>query len=50
LDDFTIFAECLAGPAAPPAETCPAGVDADLDGDGDVDLIDFGQFESAFSG
>ncbi|MCK4342739.1 MAG: PKD domain-containing protein [Phycisphaerae bacterium] len=47
LDDFAIFAGCMAGPDNP----YPAGCDdADLDIDDDVDLSDFAAFQSAFAG
>ena len=34
----------------PPAPTCPPGMDADYDNDGDVDQQDFGMFFLAFTG
>jgi len=39
--DATLFTECLDGPNALPAATCPVTVDADCDDDDDVDLRDF---------
>ncbi len=45
LGDYAVFARCISGPSAPPAPSCPAGVDADLDDDGDVDLSDMAQFQ-----
>ncbi len=50
LSDFEGFDLCSAGPDQPPADTCPAGVDADLDGDGDVDRADFALFQVGFTG
>ncbi len=41
---YSEFAACLSGPGLPPAPTCPCWVDADYDGDGDVDLADFARF------
>jgi hypothetical protein len=38
------------GPDQPPAGSCPLGVDADLDGDTDVDLGDFRVLQQSFSG
>lgn len=52
IDDFNIFAGCLAGPGNP----CPGGCtgdrfpDSDLDNDGDVDLEDAAVFERVFTG
>jgi hypothetical protein len=39
--DCCIFLQCFGGSGQPPASSCPPGVDADLDGDGDVDLADY---------
>jgi len=54
IQDFTIFQLCFGGSNNPPAPTCPAGVDADMDpvpcGDGDVDLADFLLFQQCFTG
>jgi beta-glucanase (GH16 family) len=50
LVDYAAFAECLAGPEAPPAgpaPTCRASFD--LDGDSDVDVNDFATFQTLFS-
>lgn len=53
VDDFAIFAGCIAGPGV---TTPPPGCDpddfanADMDGDSDVDLADFSQFQRAFTG
>ena len=47
LDDYAVFAECLAGPeVATPPGTCTAEQfdSSDVTGDGDVDLADFGRF------
>ncbi len=47
LDDFSIFAGCLAGPGA----SFPAGCDyADLEKDGLVDLRDFAEFQQLYGG
>ena len=46
LDDYAIFAECLAGPevTTPPGSCMATQFDSsDLTGDGDVDLADFGR-------
>ena len=50
LADFALLALCLDGPDQPPAETCPPGVDADLDCDGDVDVRDYAVFQENFGG
>jgi len=46
LDDFVLFADCLNGPDSAPGGGCT--VEADLDGDGDVDLGDFAFFQAHF--
>ncbi len=38
--DFGLLQVCFAGAAVPPAGACPPGVNASVDGDADVDLID----------
>ena len=55
LGDYAVFPECLFGPGVAPAPVPPATagdcLDAfDFDGDGDVDLQDFGRFGQAFTG
>jgi 6-phosphogluconolactonase (cycloisomerase 2 family) len=53
LDDYELFAACMAGPGAsvPPAGCTQGQFDrADLDDDIDVDLSDFGGFQDAFAG
>ena len=48
LEDFAIFADCLAGPEVntpPPACTQQQFDSPDLDRDNDVDLSDFGGFQ-----
>ena len=50
LDDYDIFAECLAGPevtTAPGSCTATQFDSSDLTGDVDVDLADFGRFVHA---
>lgn len=44
------FGACSGGTGNPPAPTCPPGVDADLDHDGDVDTEDFAIFGARFTG
>ncbi len=39
--DYGAFQTCFAGPNVPPAVGCVKDADADLDGDMDVDLIDY---------
>ena len=46
LADFQVFADCLAGPDATPPGGCSS---QDADGDGDVDLDDFADFQIAFT-
>jgi hypothetical protein len=53
LDDWTAFSECLGGPDVvdPPVGCDPAHFDnADLAGDDDVDLEDFGIFQGVLMG
>jgi hypothetical protein len=53
LDDYEVFADCLAGPEVPtPPEGCsPEQFDqADLEADNDVDLADFADFQAVFTG
>ena len=53
LDDYSVFALCLAGPnvvVAPAPVTEEQFRNADLDEDGDVDLADFAAFANVFSG
>ncbi len=50
LDDWLLMSLCLGGPGAGPHADCPAGVDADLDDDGDADLVDANIFLYHFSG
>lgn len=51
LHDYALLAECLAGPGQPNPGCYPAVFDrADIDGDGDVDLADVGQFQIAYTG
>ncbi len=45
LDDFSLFAEVLTGPAVPAADPL-----ADFDGDGDSDLADLALFAANFTG
>ncbi|MCB9849576.1 MAG: hypothetical protein H6817_02605 [Phycisphaerales bacterium] len=51
--DMAIFANCLAGPDAnmtfPSSCSLSEFTDADLDGDADVDLIDFATFQKEFA-
>ncbi len=47
VDDFSAFAECLHGPGSGlPESECWRG---DFDGDGDVDLLDFAEFQVVFA-
>jgi hypothetical protein len=46
LDDYIIFAGCMAGPGSLPPECATA----DLDNDNDCDLDDFAAFQDAFTG
>jgi hypothetical protein len=55
LEDFTVFADCMAGAAAlpePPPPMAPGECLCafDFDDDGDVDLTDFAVFQEMFSG
>jgi hypothetical protein len=57
LDDYTVFADCLAGPDALPSPSLPGVtpqncLDAfDFDApDGDVDVEDFSAFQATFTG
>jgi hypothetical protein len=55
LDDFTVFAECMAGPGAIPTPTPPpTALEClylfDSEPDSDVDLADFLAFQAAFTG
>jgi hypothetical protein len=45
--DFTSFADCMAGPEVERTPSCDI---MDFDRDRDVDLVDFGGFQSAFTG
>ena len=45
--DFECFADCLLGPAGGLGANCDP---FDFDGDGDVDLKDFAEFQEAFTG
>ena len=49
LRDYKYFAECAAD-SGPGGDTGPGCRWADMDGDNDVDLIDFGLFQAAFTG
>lgn len=53
VDDYTVFAECLHGPGRTPAPDAPATTEEclstfDLDGDSDVDLLDYAGFQGIF--
>lgn len=48
--DLHLFTLCLGGANEPPADTCPAGVQADLDGDGDVDADDMNTQAANYTG
>ena len=57
LDDFRVFADCLAGPGVAPNPSLPGVTEQDCldafdfdEADGDVDLQDFGVFEHVFTG
>ena len=41
------FQDCFAGPNGVPDPGCR---DADVDGDGDVDMMDFAVFQACFNG
>lgn len=45
VEDCTHFASCLSGPSASPTGSC---CDADMNGDSDVDLWDFGLFQRVY--
>ena len=47
LDASKLFL-CFGGSGTPPATTCPAGVNADLDSDGDVDWDDWAIFAAQY--
>jgi hypothetical protein len=54
LDDFSLFADCVAGPGTAPDPPPPVSAGQclcvfDVDRDGDVDLIDFAGFQDAFT-
>lgn len=40
-EDFALFTQCRGGSGMPPATSCPPGIHADFDNDGDVDMADF---------
>ena len=46
LAEFGDFMDCTTGPTGSSDASCAC---FDLDGDGDVDLIDFGRFQTAFN-
>lgn len=48
--DFDLFADCLTGPGQVPSTSPVDCVNADLDNDADVDLDDFAQFQTLFTG
>jgi len=55
LDDYTVFAACLAGPNVTPSPTAPPSVATclaafDAEADGDVDAQDFASFQLRFTG
>jgi len=50
LDFFATFQQCVGGPNSLPPETCPDAARYDLDGDGDIDLLDFALLQSRFTG
>ena len=56
MNDFTVFADCLAGPGASPDPTATGATPGDCvaafdsDGDSDVDLDDFSDFQIVFTG
>ncbi len=47
VSDHTLLVACLTGPGNAPAPACPAGVDADVNGDSTVDLLDFAAMQRA---
>jgi hypothetical protein len=44
--DLAVFATCMSGPDSGVAPSCPAGVDSDLDSDGDADVGDYAFLQS----
>ena len=50
LDDYRLLQLCFNGENQPPADSCPVGVDADLDAEGDVDLLDLRQLFDNLTG
>lgn len=50
LGDFRLLQLCFNGENQPPADACPADVDADLDSEGDVDLADLQQLFENLTG
>jgi hypothetical protein len=45
LSDLSLYLECMEGPLIPPVTECDV---FDYDGDGDVDVTDFGTFQKIF--
>ncbi|MCH7814090.1 MAG: hypothetical protein IID40_08725, partial [Planctomycetes bacterium] len=55
LDDYSAFADCMAGPDQDPQPASPGCINAclaafDFDGDGDVDLMNGALFQAVFAG
>ena len=55
LDDYSAFADCMAGPDQEPQPLSPECINAcrgafDFNGDDDVDLIDFALYQTEFTG
>jgi len=56
LDDYLVFADCMAGPDTPPSPSLPGVTEQDcldafdFEPDNDVDLADFGAFARVFTG
>jgi hypothetical protein len=50
ITDFALFTDCMGGPDNAVAPTCPVGIDADLDLDGDADLLDAAILAVNFTG